>query len=226
MVANLDQNRTIGSISFNASARPFTISSGNSSGLTLDNGGVASSILVAAGQHTVAVPLTLVNNLVANVSASGDALTLGGPISGAGQSLTKSGAGTLNLGSINSYGATSVTAGTLHVDSAGSLGSGAVAISSGATLDLAGNSAINDSAFLQLDGTATLNFVGSETVGRLYLNGVEQLGGTYGSTASGAQFQNDSFFSGTGTLTVVPEPASLSVLGLGAMAMRRRRRRA
>jgi hypothetical protein len=69
----------------------------------------------------------------------------------------------------------------------------------------------------------------NETVGSLLLNGVLQPGGTYGSSASGAMFPNDEYFSGTGVLTVAatPEPGAASLLILGAAGMlgaRRRRR--
>ena len=42
----------------------------------------------------------------------------------------------------------------------------------------------------------------SNTVSKLYLNGIGQVAGTWGSTASTATNQNDTYFSGTGVLTV------------------------
>ena len=70
----------------------------------------------------------------------------------------------------------------------------------------------------------------NEVVGGLVLGGVSQAPGTYGSTASGAQFQNDEFFSGTGTVTVisVPEPGTMALAGVAAVGLAGRffRRRA
>ena len=67
--------------------------------------------------------------------------------------------------------------------------------------------------------------VGSKLL--LLLNGISQPGGTYGSSASGAMFPNDEYFSGTGVLTVAatPEPGAMSLLILATAGMLRRRRR-
>ena len=43
---------------------------------------------------------------------------------------------------------------------------------------------------------------GTHTVGKLYLNGIGQVAGTWGSSASTATHQDDTYFSGTGVLTV------------------------
>ena len=67
----------------------------------------------------------------------------------------------------------------------------------------------------------------------LFLNGVAQAEGTYGSTSSSATFKNDEFFSGDGIITVaaVPEPGTTALL-LGALGifgfqyLRRRHRKA
>jgi hypothetical protein len=52
----------------------------------------------------------------------------------------------------------------------------------------------------------------NETVAGLVLNGVPQAFGTYGSTASAATNQNDTFFSGTGIITVAPVPEPSGIL--------------
>jgi hypothetical protein len=92
--------------------------------------------------------------------------------------------------------------------------------------------AISDLATLTLEkfglfnGKVTLASNVNETVGALYLAGFVGAPGTYGSTASSADFKDDTFFSGSGVLTVVPEPASAAFLvgGLGVFLGRRRRR--
>ena len=68
----------------------------------------------------------------------------------------------------------------------------------------------------------------NETVAGLFLNGLAQADGTYGSLASAAAFKSDEYFAGTGILTVaVPEPASLAALtgGIGLLMCRRRSRK-
>jgi MYXO-CTERM domain-containing protein len=97
------------------------------------------------------------------------------------------------------------------------------AIADAATVSLAGGGAagVADLGYMLLDSGV------NETVGSLLLNGVSQLGGTYGSSSSGATFQNDEYFSGPGVLTVAstPEPgAALSLLVLGAAGVMGRRR--
>ena len=58
-----------------------------------------------------------------------------------------------------------------------------------------------------------------------------QAPGTYGSSTSGAQFQNDEFFTGSGLVTVpgVPEPGTMALAGFAAVGLAQhllRRRRA
>ena len=57
------------------------------------------------------------------------------------------------------------------------------------------------------------------------LGTISQIPGTYGSSASSAQFKNDEYFSGPGTVTVVPEPTSAVLLltGLSSLFLGRRR---
>jgi len=96
--------------------------------------------------------------------------------------------------------------------------------------------AINDGSTLRLLGGGTAGVADenfailgagiNETVGSLILGGVTQTSpGTYGSVASGANFQSDEFFSGTGVITLVPEPASVSLMLMPALMLGRRRRR-
>ena len=178
-------------------------------------------------------------------SATGS-LTLGGSVSGPGK-LTAgaiphdANVGAIVLSAANSYtGGTVVDAGTLDVSGASAtLGTADVTVHS-ANLAFGGSSeklkieggvlnAIADTATLSLaggnaagvadDGYADLGAGINDTVAALILGGVAQAPGTYGSTSSGATFQSDEFFAGTGIITVVPEPGTaamlLCALGMG-----------
>jgi autotransporter-associated beta strand protein len=165
-------------------------------------------------------------------SASGS-ITLSGNVSGTGRLIAGAVAHDANIGQIilsgtNSYtGGTTVTAGTLaatgssvtafgtgnvSVVSAGAVFGGSfakLAIQSGAT------NAIADTATLSLaggnvaavadDGYADLAAGINETVGGLVLGGTtETIAGTYGSSSSGATFQFDEYFAGSGIITLAP----------------------
>lgn len=139
-VINLDADLTVGGLAFDSADHAYAISSGSGRGLTLDNTGAAgardSAITVTRGSHTVAVPLTLANNLGVSTAAA-SSLTISGAIGGTGRSVEKTGAGSLVLTAGNTYdGGTSVAAGTLFVNNtAGSgVGSGGLDVASGATL--------------------------------------------------------------------------------------------
>ena len=109
--------------------------------------------------------------LAANSSVGGTGnTTIDGVVSqsGGSRSFTKVGAGTVTLNGANSYtGETIVNAGTL-------------AISTDDTLA--------DSAAVRIESSAVLNlsFAGTDTVDRLYIGGVEQIAGTWGSLTSSA----------------------------------------
>jgi autotransporter-associated beta strand protein len=94
----------------------------------------------------------------------------------------KAGTGTLSLTGTRSYsGNTTVSAGTFSVSSSGFTDSADIALASGATLDL--------------------NFTGTDTVDELYINGVRQVKGTWGSLTSFADHKT-SQMTGTGILNV------------------------
>jgi autotransporter-associated beta strand protein/T5SS/PEP-CTERM-associated repeat protein len=135
-------------------------------------------------------------------------------------SLTKSGGGNWILAGANTYsGPTTVSAGALVVAGAvAKLGIGNVTVqgmATGTTL------VVKSDVTNAIDDTATLNLLGGGTplladqgyldlgaglndrVGSLLLNGVPQAHGiTFGSTTSGAIFQSDEYFAGTGLISV------------------------
>jgi autotransporter-associated beta strand protein len=126
------------------------------------------------------------------LTISANTLSVGGNISGSGFSLTKAGAGTLELSGTNSYtGDTFINAGSLA---------------------LSGSSTLSDSTTLWVTNAASmiLNAGVNETIDQLYLNGMQAASGTWGSTASAADFKNDTFFSGSGVLTILSSPTVIT----------------
>lgn len=95
--------------------------------------------------------------------------------------LTKTGSGTLTLSGQNTYtGLTTVANGILKLTAENVLSTNTCVAFTGGKLDL--------------------NFTGTQTVDRLTINGVWMTAGTYGSSSSLAQKQDDTHFSGTGAL--------------------------
>ncbi len=157
------------------------------------NGG--SLILNNGFSSPITGPITL-NAPNLNITAYYANHPLSGAISGPGGfTLSSVAGGGLTLSGTNSYeGPTTVTGGTLNCNNANALGSGALSISTGGA-------------------KVNLNYVGTKTVASLTLGGVAQtIPGTYGSVASGADVQNDTYFAGAGTVTVLPS-ATISVFG-------------
>jgi autotransporter-associated beta strand protein len=222
------------------------------SGQTLQFGASTATVVTLNGDGPTAGSGALANvgnstTMSNNISLASDstisssnALTLTGAISGAGR-LTKTGGATLALNVANTYsGGTTVALGSaaLIANNDGALGTGNVDINAtgGVRLTLQGgltNNYISDNATLSLanGAQANLNYAlgGTDVVGGLVLGGAAQLApGTYGSAASGAMFQFDAFFTGTGTLTLIPEPSTwvMTIMGAGLlMSVQRFRRR-
>jgi autotransporter-associated beta strand protein len=138
--------------------------------------------------------------------------------------------GTLILSAANTYTAgTIVEQGAIRVTGAGTLGTGTVMVDGAfdssddafdtyGVLTLENNTAIADTAYLNLTGGGTAGVAdrgyvdlasgADEVVGGLMLGGTIFGAGVYGSTASGAANPGlanpDEFFAGAGTITVVP----------------------
>lgn len=161
--------------------------------LTLNGGtlrNIAGSSLTVAGvdataQGTINLILGASGGTFHADSATVGNVTLGAntTLTGAG-GLTKLGAGTLTIPNPAYAGSTTVTAGKVALGAANANNdASSVSIATGAVLEL--------------------NFAGTDTVDKLFLNGVQQAAGTYTSAhASGA-------FAGTGSLVVTTSGAPL-----------------
>ena len=107
----------------------------------------------------------------------------------AARALTKLGANTLTLtGAQGHAGPTAVLAGTLSLTSATLADASSMAINSGATLNL--------------------NFIGTDTIARLLIDGVEQYQGTWGGLHSSAAHKS-SWITGNGVLQVTAGPQEI-----------------
>lgn len=139
---------------------------------------------------------------------NGHAVSILQGLSGIG-GVTKLGTGSLTFSSINlAYlGDTTISGGTLSIG----------------TAFLADTSNV----WISNSGVFDLNFVGTDTINQLFINGVAQSAGTWGAIGSGAQFES-ALITGDGLLLVsVPEPAHYAVgvvLMLGLAAYTRRKR--
>jgi fibronectin-binding autotransporter adhesin len=192
---------------------------------------------------TITNKINLQSNTTIHVQgASTGSLTLSNAISGVGKLTftapnSNTDIGKLVINGANTYsGGTLVGGGTLVVSgSTATLGTGDVEVNNAASGGLATSvlqilagvsNAIDDNAKLTLmggsAGAANLGSGIDDLIGNLVLGGVTQSApGTYGSTTSGAMFQNNTYFSGTGVVRLavaVPEASSFLFVGLAAVA--------
>lgn len=152
---------TLAGITFNNGAATYAIAPGSGGALQMSNGGANATIQVAAGNHGIQSPVTLVSNLSIDTAAA-SSLTISGGVSGSGKSLVKTGAGTLTLSGANTFtGGTTVSGGSLVVKNGASLG-GSLVIGNGALVTLAASDAngnsladASDSASFSLPTSAT-----------------------------------------------------------------------
>ncbi len=116
----LDGSQTVGVLVFNNSAAGYTLTCGSGGTLTLDNStySAGSQILVVAGTHSIAAPVTIAGGGLTISESNNSSLCIAGNINddNGAESLTLNGDGTgvLVLCGTNTYGGgTNVVAGTL-----------------------------------------------------------------------------------------------------------------
>ena len=161
--------------------------------------------VTATGTSHINADIALRSNTVDFNVDSGSTLNVGGKLqngaffgiySGSPATVVKSGDGTMVLSGVNTYtGNTTVDAGTL------SLGNGTTNanLSDGATVSIAFGATVN------------LNFAGTDTVGKLVIDGNTMSGGIYDSSHP----TYGSYFTGTGSLTVLEQNGTWTSLTSG-----------
>lgn len=149
---------------------------------------------------------------ISNNHLSGNGLTLAGRIHGTGGIRTGSGSSMkLRLTGRSEFsGGTTVASGLLELAGSGTLGTGDVTIAGGAKLRILSADAISDSAVLSVEknedgatGTIELGDGVTESVNKLILYGKTAYMGTYGAPGSGARYEIEEVFSGSGILNVL-----------------------
>jgi len=189
-----------------------------SGGITVDSPGPYTVALGGAGgtikatadmEQKVDAALNGSGTNAVTFDSDGHTMTVSGVLQGTGD-LVKGGTGTVDITAACTYsGSTDVNAGTLRLSGSGSLaGTPDVEVAVGATLDIRNaGGALSDIVTLTIandgnNGTGvTLDTGVDETVYALVLGGVAQTAtGTYGSTSSGADVQDDEYFSGDGVV--------------------------
>jgi len=154
-----------------------TLDSSGSGALALTNVGAMG--FIDTGTH----PLTLTG------SATGNSLAAVINDNGGATALTKAGSGSWILSGSNGFnGGTIVAGGTLTVSVGGTLGVGNLSVSNGATCLIQGANALGTNVYVNLTGT--LNIAGSVTnsVQRLYINGVLQAPGIWNAARDSVHF--------------------------------------
>ncbi|MCE3025387.1 Ig-like domain-containing protein, partial [Salinicola sp. DM10] len=212
-----------------AGAATLTLSGSNSYGATTVSAGtlsVASDANLGSGTLTLAASSTLATSNATTIdnaiALSGNATvntgadtTLSGVISGS-NNLTKTGAATLTLSGSNSYnGSTNVNAGTLSVAGDGNLGAGSLNLANGTTLQITGNTTIDNA--LALTGVATLNAGAAATLsGVISGSGGLTKTGSGSLTLSGSNTNSGATTVSAGTLLVDGSTNSTTTVANGA----------
>lgn len=150
---------------------------------------------------TSALPATLTVNQSGSYYFMGD-------IAGA-VSLVKNGSATLTLTNpvpMTTTGNITVNAGKLTLgDFSGGFGAATLFRVNGGTLEIRNGTTLPDTAIIRVREAATVSIKDgvTETIDKLFLDGEQQVAGTWGATGSGADHVNDTYFSGLGMLNVV-----------------------
>lgn len=192
--------------------------------------------LVLTGNATVSVnrngAATDVRGLQVNGGLAGTGnLTLTATTIGTNTGTTYLNAPSVAVGGYPVYsGMISVLTGRLQVAADDALGTGSVTLSTGARLVLTGGTSKDyfDDALGTLTipsgmaaGSVSLNFVGTDLLSSVSLNGITYTAGSFGAIGSGATIE-DAVFTGTGILAI-PEPGvAASVMACFGMLLRRR----
>ncbi|MBN8457129.1 MAG: autotransporter-associated beta strand repeat-containing protein [Verrucomicrobia bacterium] len=156
--------------------------------LQMDGGKIRTTSTGSNGNCTVISPVALNAASTEILVDSAATMNLDGVLSGTG-GIEKTGTGTLSLGAANSYtGNTTVTLGTLTLTTDSLADTAGVSIATGATLNLT--------------HTAT------DTLGTLFVGGVQQAAGLYKSAAAEGPGTVLSELTGTGKLQVTTGPAN------------------
>ena len=188
---NLDQNRSVGAITFNNSLATSTTGlytiAGNGFTLTLDSTGSAATITNTTGNNTISAPIAL--NDASNITMTAGTLTLSGIISdgtGSNGLTLSSGSGTVIVSGTNTYsGGTTINTGMLQLGSTGALPSGGVVTVGGGTLNL--------NSFNQSVGAVSISS-GSIGGGILTGTGFTASGGTVNANLAGSALGQASGF--------------------------------
>ena len=196
-----------------ATAGTLTLGGANPSGVNMNgnNQTIGQLISVYTNPATRMVYSTTPATLTVNQSAT---TTFNGSITGA-VNVVKTGSGSLTLSGTNTtYGSVIVSNGTLLVS--GSLGVNCtnVVVAAG-TLTLSNSVTIADNASLSIANGANVNLASGvfETVGYLYVAGVQKRAGTYSAASgSGAKVVDAVHFSGTGILKVLHDKSGTALM--------------
>ena len=195
-----------------------TVSAGTLS-IASDSNLGSGALTLAAGSTLAVTSATTIDNAIAlsgNATVNtGAATTLSGVISGS-NNLTKTGAATLTLSGNNTYsGSTSVSAGTLSVSSDANLGAGSINLANGTTLQITGNTTIDNA--LALTGIATVNAGAASTLsGTISGTGSLTKTGASNLTLSGSNTNSGTTSVSAGTLVVDGSTNSATTVANGA----------